>query len=182
MRSNLKKVSIPALLAFAIAALPALGHAASISSGPLLNGTASGFPTAGSTLMVTITGPSATLIIDTGTLSGGPGSFSFTGGSVEVISSAGHFLDPLTNGAVLDFGSNSFGITAGLVLNPPTLTAGSTSFNFTLAANGTTLIGGTAGVNFQGSLTEIPEPSTVGLLGTGLIGLGGLVRRKLNIG
>ena len=180
MRRNLKKFSAPALVAFAIAVLPAVGHATSIASGaPLVSGTASGFPAAGSTFTVTITGSLATLIIDTGTLTGGPGAFTFTGGTLQVISSQGHFLDGLTSGGLLDFGSNSFAINAGLVLHPPALTSGSTSFNFTLAENGTTVIGGTAGVNFQGSLTPIPEPTTVGLLGTGLIGLVGMARSKL---
>lgn len=181
MKSNFRKLCGSALLVFAIAAIPALSHADSISTGVFTSGTTSrNPPVAGSNLIISITGNLGTMDIVTGPLTAlGGGLFSFTGGSITTMSASGTFHDGLTSGFFTPFGGGTFGITASLVLNPPTLTAGVASFNFILGPTGMNIISGGASVNFEGSLTPIPEPGTLGMLGTGLIAIGGLLRRKL---
>jgi hypothetical protein len=61
-----------------------------------------------------------------------------------------------------------------LLLPDSQISAGSASFNILLSDSH--IIGGSAGV--VGEI--IPEPGTLGLLGTGLIGLAGMAR-KLNL-
>jgi hypothetical protein len=187
MNSNLKKLSASALLAFAMAALPVLSHAHSISSlteqslssGPFVRGSLTGTIASGDAINLQITGTLGTFTIDTGTLSElAPGIFVFTGGTLIVRNSQGIFRDSLTTGTLLSTGTGSFTIGAGLEPHAG-LISGSTSFNFGIT-NGL-ITRGTAGVNFVGSLTPIPEPTTLGLFGTGLVGLVGVARRKLKI-
>jgi hypothetical protein len=59
------------------------------------------------------------------------------------------------------------------------------SFTVNLSANNTITVvdwqsnGSAAGVDFQGTLSSVPEPGTMAMFGTGLISLVGALRRKL---
>lgn len=185
MKSNFRKFRGTVLLVFAIAALPALSHATSIdpstiATGNFVSGTITGSPVGGGMVTLSITGSLASMTITTGTLSEiVPGLLLFTGGSLTVKNAQGIFHDILTNGTILSTGTGSFGISASLVPTAALIT-GSTSFSYTIT-NGVIVAGGGT-VNFTGQLTPIPEPGTLGLFGTGLIGFAGLVRRKLKNG
>src|SRR5215469_2824375 len=183
MKSKFWKFGGSALLALAITAIPALSHADTIDSGTFVSGTISptSNPMAGDIMTVKIVGSSATFTMVTGPLvaSPFPGVFFLTGGSVDITNSMlGTFADALTGGSFSLGGVGSF--TAGGFLVPiPGLTTGSTTFNFTVENGG--IVGGSAGLNFVGTIAFIPEPGTLGLMGTGLIGLAGLLKRKLNL-
>jgi len=191
MKLKLRKFSGSALLAFAMAVLPALSHATSIdatgsdptsiSSGNFISGTVTGTPANGNMLIVSIIGSLGTFSINTGTLSqsGFPGLFEFTGGSLIVTNAQGVFHDTLTSGFVTSSGTGSFTI-GGFLQPTPTLISGSTSFDFGIAND--VVNRGNAGVNFTGQLTPVPEPGTLELFGSGLIGFAGLVRRKHKVG
>lgn len=180
MKSKFCKVSAFALVALAITAFPALSHADTIDSGAFVSGTISNLnPMAGDTITVKIVGSTSTFTMVTGPLvSLAPGFFSFTGGSLDVTNPMlGTFADALTNGILTSGGVGSF-TASGFLVPIPGLTTGSTSFNWTIADGA--IVGGTAGVNFTGTIAFIPEPGTLGLMGTGLIGLAGLLKRKLS--
>jgi hypothetical protein len=48
--------------------------------------------------------------------------------------------------------------------------------------SGKGLFSGTADLSSGDTSLSVPEPGTLGLLGTGLLGIGGLMRRRLRIG
>lgn len=126
------------------------------------------------------TGISGNIVVTTGAIAseacptGITGScFGFSGGNVSVTGSA-IFSDSLTGGLVVKNG-NTLTITASL-MGPGISGSSNVSVNFKLNKNGTfTVSSGSSDITG----TTTPEPGTLGLLGTGLIGLAGVVRRKL---
>jgi PEP-CTERM motif len=112
----------------------------------------------------TTTGNLGTVTVTAGALvsSCGRGCFTFTGGTIDIVSIAG---------STLFMGSfNGTLISAGGVVS------------LSCAEGGIPVIGGfqvsAAGV-VSGDTIVTPEPGTLSLLGTGLLGLAGMVRRKI---
>jgi len=177
----MRRVVLLALLALA---LPTAALADTIDYGNLGSiggGTAiiSGSATAGSTYTLTsqldsildVTTNTKSLgnlgwvSVTTGTLSACPAGLCFTGGTLTVTSAGGAtlFTGTFTSGTVSVLGGATF-------VNALLGTAGgSVQFAFGVGSNGTV----------SGDTIVTPEPGTLGLLGTGLVGLAGIVRRKL---
>ena len=105
----------------------------------------------------------------------------FSSGTLNVLDSAGPlFTDSLSNGDMIQTSDQTI-IDAQLVPRGNAVLLGSymrLNFGFTDATSGD-------GINGAGQViveTVIPEPGTLSLLGTGLIGLAEMLRRKLKRG
>ena len=179
------------LFAFLALALPTAALASSIdfTTGTFRNGTISRNTTGGFTpgnFRVDVVGATNIIRLSTAVLSpgcsGSVGTCTFTSGTVTVenLSSTTLFTDSLVNGIITKT-SNSAIITASLAPNSMGIgpAGGIVRFVVQFSSAGppfsTDLTGATARV------AAIPEPGTLGLLGTGLIGLAGAARRKLNL-
>ena len=173
----MRRVVLLGLLALA---LPTVALANSITDyangGSTLLGTASvsGSATAGSTLSFgsQLTGINNTTFgnlgwvsVSTGTLSSCASGLCFTGGSITVTATGGATLFHGT------FSSGTVSVANGFTFINAVVTgvAGTTQIGVNISRSGT----------ISGDTIVTPEPSTLGLLGTGLVGLAGIVRRKL---
>lgn len=168
----MRKVALLVVLALA---LPVAAFADSVTDyaifGTTSAGTASwsGIPaTAGGTISVTsalfaINGvmqpAGGTISLTTGALTAVTGGFTFTGGTIDITSSSSTtlFAGAFTSGSVM-------------VIN------GVTFIN--AVGNNVSVVLQIAHGAVSGDTFVTPEPGTLGLLGTGLVGIAGLVRRK----
>ena len=168
----MRRVVLLALLALA---LPTVALATTTDTdfgfGGIIGSTAStsGTPSATNTFSISSqletlnhVAATGTVVVTTGTLVGDcTTGCTFTGGTLDVDGATdfnGTFSGTLTDSnGVIEIHANPGG-------NP--VVAG---FNFVVASDG----------QVSGDFTVTPEPGTLGLLGTGLVGLAGMVRRKL---
>ena len=192
----MRRVILMALLALA---LPVASFASSVdftNSGGTLSGSSSGLTLTGSELIAVkglgggglVTGNLGTLSFTTGALTGSlanggtfaaGGTFTIAGnGTVFSNTFTGSFAGPVTWTLItLPNGTHNYTL-SGAVSGP-----GFNGATIQLTINtGKGFFDGSTTISSGDTNLLVPEPGSLGLLGTGLVGIAGLVRRKLKIG
>jgi hypothetical protein len=175
----MRRVFVLGLLALA---LPTLALADSITDfegfGTSAAGTATitGTVTSSQSLNITtaLTGvngvaTSGTISWNTGALTGSGSSFTYSGGSLAIMSGA----TTLFSGTFSSSTPGTVTVTPVSILISGVLANGGGTETITIMKSGAFSVSADIGV------VTTPEPGTLGLIGTGLIGLAGLARRKL---
>jgi hypothetical protein len=196
------------LLAILVIAVPFTAFAGSsvdfTNSGGTLSGASSGMTLTGSTLIAVnglnggglITGNLGTLSFSTSGLSGGSlqmggtfaagGTFNITGNGTSGIPNgtifSGSFTGPVTwNLVTLANGTHNYTLTgslAGTWYNGDIVDGATVQLTIN---TGKGFFNGSTNISSGDTNITIPEPGTLGLLGTGLIGMAAIIRRKLKL-
>ena len=202
----MKRTVLMALLVMALPLAAFAGSSGSVdftNSSGVLSGTSAGLSLSGSELIAAnglnglglVTGGLGNVSFSTGALSSGSlqtggtfasgGSFTITGNGTDGIPNGtifnGSFSGPVTWTVItLSNGTHNYeltGVISGTWYNGATVYGATTQLTINTGKgffNGSTNIS-----SGDTNITTVPEPGTLGLLGTGLLGLAGALHRKL---
>jgi hypothetical protein len=201
----MKRIVLMALLALALPLAAFAGNVDFTNHSGTLTGNSSGLTLTGSELtevdglggMGLVQGSLGSLTFSTGALTSGNlttgatfaagGSFVITGNGTGGIPNgvifSGSFSGPVTWTEVTTTGPNGSinyilsGSVTGTWYNGQTVNGATTQITFNTGKNGFT--GSVTLGSGDTVITTVPEPGTLGLLGTGLVGLAGVIRKKL---